>query len=106
MAVDVALSVAVTAVGVGGAVSSEQDYLSRAASVDVRFWGEADMNGRSGLGGSVAIDPNRTSARLGLVSWMFDRPTETTLNWLERKFGFVCDNLVEVELATSAALTG
>jgi 2-oxoglutarate ferredoxin oxidoreductase subunit alpha len=24
---------------------------------------------------------------LGLVSWMFDRPTETTLNWLERKFG-------------------
>ena len=24
---------------------------------------------------------------LGLVSWMFGRPTETTLNWLERKFG-------------------
>ncbi|MGZ5287973.1 MAG: 2-oxoacid:acceptor oxidoreductase subunit alpha [Actinomycetota bacterium] len=24
---------------------------------------------------------------LGLVSWMFDRPTETTLSWLERKFG-------------------
>ncbi len=24
---------------------------------------------------------------LGLVSWMFDRPAETTLNWLERKFG-------------------
>ncbi len=24
---------------------------------------------------------------LGLVSWMFDRPTDTTLNWLERKFG-------------------
>ena len=24
---------------------------------------------------------------LGLVSWMFARPTETTLNWLERKFG-------------------
>jgi len=23
---------------------------------------------------------------LGLVSWMFGRPTETTLNWLERKF--------------------
>jgi 2-oxoglutarate ferredoxin oxidoreductase subunit alpha len=24
---------------------------------------------------------------LGLVSWMYGRPTETTLNWLERKFG-------------------
>ena len=24
---------------------------------------------------------------LGLVSWMFGRPTETTLKWLERKFG-------------------
>ncbi len=24
---------------------------------------------------------------LGLVSWMFGRPTETTLNWLEKKFG-------------------
>jgi 2-oxoglutarate ferredoxin oxidoreductase subunit alpha len=24
---------------------------------------------------------------LGLVSWMFGRPTETTLGWLERKFG-------------------
>ncbi len=24
---------------------------------------------------------------LGLVSWMFGRPTETTLQWLERKFG-------------------
>ena len=24
---------------------------------------------------------------LGLVSWMFGRPTETTPNWLERKFG-------------------
>ncbi len=24
---------------------------------------------------------------LGLVSWMFDRPTETTLAWLEKKFG-------------------
>ena len=24
---------------------------------------------------------------LGLVSWMFGRPEETTLNWLERKFG-------------------
>ncbi len=24
---------------------------------------------------------------LGLVSWMFGRPTETTINWLERKFG-------------------
>ncbi|HEY7761760.1 MAG TPA: 2-oxoacid:acceptor oxidoreductase subunit alpha [Actinomycetota bacterium] len=24
---------------------------------------------------------------LGLVSWMFDRPTETTLDWLQRKFG-------------------
>ena len=24
---------------------------------------------------------------LGLVSWMFGRPTEPTLNWLERKFG-------------------
>jgi 2-oxoglutarate ferredoxin oxidoreductase subunit alpha len=24
---------------------------------------------------------------LGLVSWMFGRPTDTTLNWLERKFG-------------------
>ena len=24
---------------------------------------------------------------LGLVSWMFGRPTETTLTWLERKFG-------------------
>ena len=24
---------------------------------------------------------------LGLVSWMFGRPTETTLDWLERKFG-------------------
>ena len=24
---------------------------------------------------------------LGLVSWMFDRPTETTLGWLEKKFG-------------------
>ena len=24
---------------------------------------------------------------LGLVSWMFDRPVETTLGWLERKFG-------------------
>jgi 2-oxoglutarate/2-oxoacid ferredoxin oxidoreductase subunit alpha len=24
---------------------------------------------------------------LGLVTWMFGRPTETTLNWLERKFG-------------------
>jgi 2-oxoglutarate ferredoxin oxidoreductase subunit alpha len=24
---------------------------------------------------------------LGLVSWMFDRPAETTLGWLERKFG-------------------
>jgi len=24
---------------------------------------------------------------LGLVSWMFGRPTETTLEWLERKFG-------------------
>jgi 2-oxoglutarate ferredoxin oxidoreductase subunit alpha len=24
---------------------------------------------------------------LGLVSWMFGRPTETTLSWLERKFG-------------------
>jgi 2-oxoglutarate ferredoxin oxidoreductase subunit alpha len=24
---------------------------------------------------------------LGLVSWMFGRPTDTTLNWLEKKFG-------------------
>ena len=24
---------------------------------------------------------------LGLVSWMFDRPVQTTLGWLERKFG-------------------
>jgi 2-oxoglutarate ferredoxin oxidoreductase subunit alpha len=24
---------------------------------------------------------------LGLVSWMFDRPTETTIGWLEKKFG-------------------
>ena len=24
---------------------------------------------------------------LGLLSWMYGRPTETTLNWLERKFG-------------------
>ena len=24
---------------------------------------------------------------LGLVSWMFGRPTETTLAWLEKKFG-------------------
>jgi 2-oxoglutarate ferredoxin oxidoreductase subunit alpha len=24
---------------------------------------------------------------LGLVSWMFDRPVDTTLGWLERKFG-------------------
>jgi 2-oxoglutarate ferredoxin oxidoreductase subunit alpha len=24
---------------------------------------------------------------LGLVSWMFGRPTETTINWLEKKFG-------------------
>jgi 2-oxoglutarate ferredoxin oxidoreductase subunit alpha len=24
---------------------------------------------------------------LGLVSWMFGRPTDTTINWLERKFG-------------------
>ena len=24
---------------------------------------------------------------LGLVSWIFDRPTETTLSWLEKKFG-------------------
>ena len=24
---------------------------------------------------------------LGLVSWMYDRPVEATLNWLERKFG-------------------
>ncbi len=24
---------------------------------------------------------------LGLVSWMFDRPTETTIAWLEKKFG-------------------
>jgi 2-oxoglutarate/2-oxoacid ferredoxin oxidoreductase subunit alpha len=24
---------------------------------------------------------------LGLVSWMYGRPTDTTLNWLERKFG-------------------
>lgn len=24
---------------------------------------------------------------LGLVSWMYDRPVEVTLNWLERKFG-------------------
>lgn len=24
---------------------------------------------------------------LGLVSWMFDRPTDTTIGWLEKKFG-------------------
>jgi hypothetical protein len=27
-----------------------------------RFWAEADINGRTALGGSVAIDPSRTWA--------------------------------------------
>src|SRR4029077_9187882 len=37
---------------------------------------------------------------LGLVSWMYGRPTETTLNWLERKVGrepeVLCGNVAGV----------
>ncbi len=40
----------------------------------------------SGLGKKEAERAKNMFA-LGLVTWMYGRPTETTLNWLERKFG-------------------
>ena len=37
--------------------------------------------------GKKEAERARNMFALGLVSWMFDRPVETTLGWLERKFG-------------------
>jgi 2-oxoglutarate/2-oxoacid ferredoxin oxidoreductase subunit alpha len=37
--------------------------------------------------GKKEAERSKNMFALGLVSWMFGRPTETTLQWLERKFG-------------------
>jgi 2-oxoglutarate ferredoxin oxidoreductase subunit alpha len=37
--------------------------------------------------GKKEAERSKNMFALGLVSWMYGRPSETTLNWLERKFG-------------------
>lgn len=63
------------AVGVGGAVSSERDYLSRAASVDVRWWSEDhNMTLTFGTGGA--------SDRINSVNQLAVDRTRQTLDLL------------------------
>jgi 2-oxoglutarate ferredoxin oxidoreductase subunit alpha len=63
-----------------GTLESYQTYLVPMTSMTVRA--------TEGIGiGKKEAERAKNMFALGLVSWMFDRPVDTTLGWLERKFG-------------------
>jgi 2-oxoglutarate ferredoxin oxidoreductase subunit alpha len=63
-----------------GALDSFQVFKVPMTSITVRA--------TEGIGiGKKEAERAKNMFALGLVSWMFGRPTETTLNWLEKKFG-------------------
>ncbi|MGZ8583560.1 MAG: 2-oxoacid:acceptor oxidoreductase subunit alpha [Actinomycetota bacterium] len=63
-----------------GALDGYQLYRVPMTSITVRA--------TEGVGiGKKEAERAKNMFALGLVSWMFGRPTQTTLDWLERKFG-------------------
>jgi 2-oxoglutarate/2-oxoacid ferredoxin oxidoreductase subunit alpha len=63
-----------------GTLDAYQVYMVPMTSITVRA--------TEGIGiGKKESERAKNMFALGLVSWMFGRPTETTLNWLEKKFG-------------------
>ncbi len=63
-----------------GTLESYQTFLVPMTSMTVRA--------TEGIGiGKKEAERAKNMFALGLVSWMFDRPVDTTLGWLERKFG-------------------
>src|SRR5436190_3223364 len=63
-----------------GTLQSYQTFLVPMTSMTVRA--------TEGIGiGKKEAERAKNMFALGLVSWMFDRPVDTTLGWLERKFG-------------------
>ena len=63
-----------------GTLESYQTFMVPMTSMTVRA--------TEGIGiGKKEAERAKNMFALGLVSWMFDRPVDTTLGWLERKFG-------------------
>ncbi|MGH2680858.1 MAG: 2-oxoacid:acceptor oxidoreductase subunit alpha [Actinomycetota bacterium] len=63
-----------------GTLDSYQVYKVPMTSITVRATEDIGI-------GKKEAERAKNMFALGLVSWMFGRPTETTLTWLEKKFG-------------------